>query len=98
MTKETQPVAQGLKYLDLLRQSQTEKNEQEQEFQAEAAKQQLEADILATKRSLATSRQDLLKAKSAKVFDAQSIINVQLQIEGLEDGLDRLLTLMQELF
>ena len=98
MTKKAQPTAQGLKYLNLLQQSQTEKNEQEQEFQAEAAKQQLEADILATKRSLAISRQDLLKAKSAQPFNAQNIINVQIHIEGLEDGLDRLLTLMEELF
>ena len=98
MKKKAQPAAQGLKYRDLLQQSQQEKDAQEREFQVEEAKQLLEADILATKRSLAISRQDLLKAKLAQPFNAQRIIDVQIQIEGLEDGLDKLLNLMEELF
>ena len=97
--KETQPaVPQVLKYKDLLQQSQKEKDEQQVEFQVEEAQQQLQADVLATKRSLASSRQVLLAAKSARPFDSQAVINAQLQIEGLEDGLNRLNGLLAELF
>ena len=98
MTKKAQQATKPLKYQDLLQQSQQEKDQQALEFQVEEAKQQLEADILATKRSLAASKQDLLKAKSAQPFDAQKIINIQIRVEGLEDGLSRLLNLMEELF
>jgi hypothetical protein len=68
------------------------------EFQVEEAQQQLQADVLATKRSLASSRQSLLAAKSARPFNSQNVINQQLQIEGLEDGLNRLNGLLAELF
>ena len=95
---EPKQAVKPLKYQQLLQQSQQEKDQQALEFQVEEAKQQLEADILATKRSLASSRQDLLKAKSAQPFDAQKIINIQIRVEGLEDGLSRLLDLMEELF
>jgi len=47
---------------------------------------------------LAANKQDLLKAKSAQPFDAQKIIDIQIRVEGLEDGLSRLLDLMEELF
>jgi hypothetical protein len=68
------------------------------EFQVEEAQQQLQADVLATKRSLASSKQSLLAAKSARPFNSQDVINAQLQIEGLEDGLKRLNGLLAELF
>lgn len=98
MTKKTQSATKVLKYQDLLQQSQQEKDALQLEFQVEEAKQQLESDILATKRLLATKNQELLKAKSAQPFNAQRIIDVQIHIEGLEDGLSRLLDLMEELF
>ena len=98
MTKKAQQATKPLKYQDLLQQSQQEKDQQALEFQVEEARQQLEADILATKRSLAANKQDLLKAKSAQPFDAQKIIDIQIRVEGLEDGLSRLLDLMEELF
>ena len=89
---------EALKYKDLLQQSQQEKDAQQVEFQVEEALQQLQADVLATKRSLASSKQVLLAAKSARPFDSQAVINAQLQIEGLEDGLRRLNGLLEELF
>jgi len=81
-----------------LQQSQQEKDTQQLEFQVEEAKQQLESDVLATKRLLAAKKQELLKPKSAQPFSAQRIIDVQIEIDGLEDGLSRLLNLMEELF
>ena len=97
MKKETQPV-KASKYKDLLQQSQQEKDAQQVEFQVEEAQQQLQADILATKRSLASSKQALLIAKSAQPFNSQKVIDHQLHIEGLEDGLRRLNGLLEELF
>lgn len=88
----------ALKYANLLQQSQQEKDNQELEFQVEAAKQQLEADILATKRELAIENKKLLEAKSSRTFNSQKIIDVQIKIEGLQDGLARLNNLLAELF
>jgi hypothetical protein len=40
----------------------------------------------------------LLAAKSAESFNSQDVINAQLKVEGLEDGLKRLNGLLAELF
>lgn len=89
---------QQLKYKDLLQQSQEEKDKQEIEFLVEEAKQQLESDILATNKSLATNKRKLLQQMSSIPLDSQSIINIQVEIEGLEDGLKRLNSLKEVLF
>jgi hypothetical protein len=68
------------------------------EFQVEEAQQQLQADVLATKRSLAAENQQLLKAKTAYPFNSQSVINSQIKIDGYVDGLNRLNALLAELF
>jgi multidrug efflux pump subunit AcrA (membrane-fusion protein) len=78
--------------------SQEQKDKQELQFKVEESEQQLAADILATKRSLAKANKELLQAKSAYPFDSKKIINAQLEVEGLEDGLSRLVNLQQELF
>jgi hypothetical protein len=60
--------------------------------------QSLEADILATKRSLASERATLIRYKSQFPLVAQNIVNHQVKIESLEDGLARLNALKSELF
>jgi len=60
--------------------------------------QSLDADILATKKSLAGEKASLLRLKSKFPLNAQDIIDTQLRIEGLEDGLKRLGLLKAELF
>jgi hypothetical protein len=87
-----------LKYKELILESKEEQDIQEVEFEVEASKQQLESDILATKKSLASRGRDLLMAKRRRPFDSQSVIDVQVSIEQLEDGLSRLEKLKEELF
>lgn len=93
MAKTTQ-----LKYKDLLLQSSQEKEAQEVEFRVEEMSQSLDADILATKRSLASEKASLVRLKSSFPLHVQQIIDTQLRIESLEDGLKRLGDLKAELF
>lgn len=87
-----------LKYKDLLLQSAQDKEAQEVEFRVEEMQQLLEADILATKRSLAGDRATLVRYKSQFPINPQNIVDAQIRIESLEDGLARLIALKQELF
>lgn len=96
MAKSTK--AELLKYKDLLLQSSQEREEQEVEFRVEEMEQSLQADILATKRALAARKSDLARAKSSYPLNANKIIEFQIDIEGMEDGLKRLNALREELF
>lgn len=60
--------------------------------------QQLEADILATKRLKVSKTKDLSDAKASYPVNFQLIVSLQVEIEGLEDGLRRLTKLKTELF
>ena len=97
MAKIKEP-ASALKYRDLLLQSAQDKELQEVEFRVEEMGQSLEADILATKRSLAGERATLVRYKSQFPLMAQYVIDSQIRIESLEDGLARLTALKEELF
>jgi hypothetical protein len=88
----------AVKYKDLLLQSSQEKEAQEVEFKVEEMQQSLDADILATKKSLAGEKASLVRLKSKFPLNAQDIIDTQLRIESLEDGLKRLGLLKAELF
>ena len=86
------------KYSKLLQQSQQEKELKEVEFQVKEASLQLESDILATKKSLASKESLLSSLKGKFPLDANSIVKAQVEVEGLEDGLKRLEALQKELF
>lgn len=98
MAKVKSAPASALKYKDLLLQSAQDKELQEVEFRVEEMAQSLEADILATKRSLAGERATLVRYKSQFPLAAQYVIDSQIRIESLEDGLARLIALKEELF
>ena len=98
MAKVKSAPASALKYKDLLLQSSQDREEQEVEFKVEEMAQSLDADILATKRSLASEKANLVRYKSQFPLDAQKVINTQIKIESLEDGLKRLDQLKSELF
>lgn len=86
------------KYLDLRQQSEQEKELVEVQYQAKEADLQLSADILATERSLAAKKHELSTALGAFPFNSTNIINLQVEVEGLEDGLKRLNALKTQLF
>jgi hypothetical protein len=68
------------------------------QYQEDEVKLQLQSDILATKKSLGTSKKRLADEKGAYPFNASKVIELQLEVEGLEDGLKRLEKLEKELF
>ena len=68
------------------------------EFQVEESKQQIDGDILATKRSLASAKQDLVKSESAYPFNSKNVVEAELKIEGYEAGLKRLEEIKARLF
>ena len=60
------------------------------------AKLQFDADVLNTKRALATKKAELEEAKTSYPIDTLKIINLQIEVESLEDGLKRLEILKKE--
>jgi hypothetical protein len=87
-----------LKLQELLQQSSEERKEQDVQFEVKQAELQLSSDILATEKSLAEAMMKKTSAILSKPFDSQAIINLDIQIESLEDGLKRLNTLKEDLF
>ena len=88
----------ALKYKDRLLQSDQEKAQEDVEYQVEQAKLQLDADLLATKRSLAESEKDLVTLKSTFPLNAASIVDQQGDVAELKAGLAALEALKKELF
>lgn len=63
----------------------------------ENAKLQLVADISATKYALADKRESLEVAMTTSPFDSKKIIDLQVEVENYEDGLERLEKLQEDL-
>lgn len=60
------------------------------------AKLQFDADVLNTKRALAAKKVELEESKTSYPIDTLKIINLQIEVESLEDGLNRLMELKKE--
>ena len=73
-----------------------ELNQQEVSYMVDEAKLQFDADVLNTKRALATKKAELEEAKTSYPIDTLNIINLQIEVESLEDGLKRLEILKNE--
>lgn len=76
--------------------SEEELNQQEVSYMVDEAKLQFDADVLNTKRALATKKAELDEAKTSYPIDTLNIINLQIEVESLEDGLKRLEILKKE--
>lgn len=76
--------------------SEEELNQQEVSYMVDEAKLQFDADVLNTKRALATKKAELDEAKTSYPIDTLKIINLQIEVESLEDGLKRLEILKKE--
>lgn len=71
-------------------------NQQEVSYMVDEAKLQFDADVLNTKRALATKKVELEEAKTSYPLDTLKIINLQIEVESLQDGLSRLIALKKE--
>ena len=60
------------------------------------AKLQFDADVLNTKRALATKKAELEEAKTSYPINTQAIINLQIEVEAYQDSLNRLMELKKE--
>jgi hypothetical protein len=76
--------------------SEEELNQQEVSYMVDEAKLQFDADVLNTKRALATKKAELEEAKTSYPIDTLKIINLQIEVESLQDGLNRLMELKKE--
>ena len=85
-----------LNYAEKKLMCESEVAQQEVSFMVNEAKLQFEADELATKRALATKQKELDEAKMTYPLDTNRIINLQIEVEGLEDGIKRMGKLRKE--
>ena len=66
-------------------------------FEVEKAKLQLNAEILATEQSLVSAKNKLTDVMCTVPFSPINVVNAQIEVESLEDGLKRLKNLKKEL-
>jgi hypothetical protein len=89
-TKNKTMMEKSLKLADLYTQSQEDKNQEEVQFNLESAKLQLQADILATQKSLAEGRAEYRRLLTVIPFNPSAIINASNNVKALEAGLEEL--------
>lgn len=87
-----------MKYLDRIKKSAADQLTEQQEWQAEDNKEQLEADLKATSRKLTLEKRRLEELKSAVKLDSTKIGECEDSIEGLTKGVKSLKALIKELF
>jgi predicted CopG family antitoxin len=87
-----------LKYRDLISQSAEASKKEELEFVAEEAGQQLDSDILATKKEIKRLNRDLVALKKNMPLNPQSCVDKMTSIKQHEAGLAALEALKSELF
>ena len=80
----------------MTKRAESEIAQQEVSFMVNEAKLQFEADLLATKRALAAKKKDLEDAKMTYPLNTKTIIDLQIEVEGLEDGIKRMDKLRKE--
>lgn len=86
------------KYLQNISKSDQETEAEENIFRAEEASHQMDQDITATKRKLATAKKNLTDAERAYPFSSKTIVDAEMEIEGYELGLKKLESIKKRLF
>ena len=76
--------------------SSKEVSQKEVKYAVENTKLQLQSDILATESALADKKVLLDELKTTYPLNSVDIVNVQIEVENLEDGLRRLKALKEE--
>jgi len=85
-------------YQGNLLKSEKSKEQEQVGFMVEEQEQLLAGTVLKTKQLIAAARKDLAGLKDSYPLNPQDIIDKQIDLEGLEDGLERLISLQKELF
>jgi len=103
MKKEVKKAAQlteakFLTYEERISRSPEEMLSQEKQYQIEDAKDQLDADIKATRRALSKAERNLDPLYSAFPLDTQAIFAAEDNVKALKAGLERLNDLSSKLF
>ena len=91
-------MAKGNSYKALLSMSQNDKDAANIEFNVENAALQLQSDILATKKAITEANKAVSTAMGTYPFNSESIKQAEIRLEGLEDGLKRLVRYQKDLF
>jgi GTP-binding protein EngB required for normal cell division len=82
--------AVSLKYADLLAQSHEEKSIEDRQYLVEQKKLQLQADILATKKSLGEAKKEKTELLRSPDLSFKALADAEDRIEELEKGVARL--------
>ena len=77
--------------------SMEEKSEQEVSYMVNATNLQLQSQILETRRLLEVNKCTLQEAKQTYPLDPERVIELELEVEALTDGIERLEKLSEEL-
>lgn len=72
-------------------------SQQDVQFAVEDAKQQLNSDILATKRAIFEKEKAIAEIKTTYPLDVKAYVEISAELDGLEDGLKRIKALQKEL-
>ena len=91
-------MAVAKKYSTLINKTEVEINKEEKAFRVEEAEQQLNQDLLSTRRSLAILKRAVVSAKSAYPLDAQTIIRAEEEVEAKERAVSKLEGYLAEMF
>lgn len=87
-----------MKYIDRIKQDEADKLSEEQQYQNEDNKSQLDADLTVTERRLKELGRELDTLKSVPVLSAGDILAKQDEIAATEAGIKSLKALIAELF
>ena len=87
-----------LKYQELLQQSETQRRSEDIEFQVKSAKLQLSADILETERALDDKLRKRTSILRSGDIDWKELVEIDVEIQGLQEGIQTLKQYEKELF
>ena len=90
--------SKAMTYKARLQQTDNQREESQLDYDVAQAELQMEADRLATKRSLTTAKQRLEEVKSARPLSVQAVLDAQVNVADYEAGLKAITALQTELF
>ena len=85
-------------YLELLKKDKGTQEDEQFGFQAEEAKQQLDVDLLATRKALSKAKRRVKELKGAVPLSVPAIVDALDEVAAYEKGLSAMTELQAELF